>query len=207
MPTPTLYYIADPMCSWCWGFQPTLESIIDILPEEIDVRYVMGGLAKDSDEPMPADTLEYVKQQWQLVTDRTGAQFNWDFWTACQPRRSTYPACRAAIAAGEQQGAGLEDMFHAIQRAYYMEARNPSDLETLISLAAELKLDVDRFSTDIVSPGINDMLYKDFELRRSFHADKFPTVILDYNQETMWLAYGYEEADKVMDILESVLHS
>ncbi len=117
MSTSTLYYIADPMCSWCWGFQPTLESIIDILPEEIDVRYVMGGLAKDSDEPMPADTLEYVKQQWQLVTDRTGAQFNWDFWTACQPKRSTYPACRAVIAAGEQQEGGSEDMFHAIQRA------------------------------------------------------------------------------------------
>ncbi len=88
-----------------------------------------------------------------------------------------------------------------------MEVRNPSDLETLITMAADLNLDVDRFSTDIVSPGINDKLYKDFELRRSFHANKFPTVVLDYNQETMWLAYGYEEADKVMDILESVLLS
>ena len=31
-----------------------------------------------------------------------GVRFNFDFWTHCTPKRSTYPACRAVIAARAQ---------------------------------------------------------------------------------------------------------
>ena len=202
-----LYYIADPMCSWCWGFSPVLEAVSGVLPDEIPIRYVMGGLARDSEEPMPEETRSYVQSQWRLVAERTGAEFNWDFWKACEPRRSTYPACRAVIAAGMQRPDGVETMFHAIQRAYYLEARNPSDGETLVQLAGEADLDPDRFSKDLLSDHTDELLHKDFELRRSLHADKFPTMILEHDDNQFWLAYGYEEEDLVVDLLTSALLS
>jgi len=207
MPKSILYYIGDPMCSWCWGFQPTFESIIEMLPPHIDVQYVMGGLAKDTGEPMPIDTQNYIKKQWESVTDKSSAKFNWDFWETCEPRRSTYPACRAVIAAGEQDPEALGDMFQAIQQAYYLEARNPSNSDTLISLAEDINLDVERFTRDLKSPEINEKLYQDFEIRRSLHADKFPTVILDHNQEALWLTYGYDDREIVLDTLEAALLS
>ena len=49
----TLYYVADPMCSWCWGFQPVLEKVKEAVPEELSPVYIMGGLARDTDDPMP----------------------------------------------------------------------------------------------------------------------------------------------------------
>ncbi len=202
-----LYYIADPMCSWCWGFSPVLEAVSGVLPDEIPIRYVMGGLARDSEEPMPEETRSYVRSQWRMVAVRTGAEFNWDFWKACEPRRSTYPACRAVIAAGMQRPDGVEAMFHAIQRAYYLEARNPSDGETLVQLAGEADLDPDRFSADLLSDHTDELLHKDFELRRSLHADKFPTMILEHDDNQFWLAYGYEEEDLVVDLLTSALLS
>ena len=44
----TLYYVADPMCSWCFGFAPELAAIRAGLPAHIRLEYVMGGLARDS---------------------------------------------------------------------------------------------------------------------------------------------------------------
>jgi len=167
----------------------------------------MGGLAKDTGEPMPIDTQNYIKKQWESVTDKSSAKFNWDFWETCEPRRSTYPACRAVIAAGEQDPEALGDMFQAIQQAYYLEARNPSNSDTLISLAEDINLDVERFTRDLKSPEINEKLYQDFEIRRSLHADKFPTVILDHNQEALWLTYGYDDREIVLDTLEAALLS
>ena len=202
-----LYYIADPMCSWCWGFSPVLEAVSGVLPDDIPIRYVMGGLARDSEEPMPEETQAYVQSQWRLVAERTGAEFNWDFWKACEPRRSTYPACRAVIAAGVQRPDGIEAMFQAIQHAYYLEARNPSDAETLVQLAGELNLDTQRFSEDLVSTHTDELLHGDFELRRSLHADKFPTMILEHDDNQLWLAYGYEEEELVVDLLTSALLS
>ena len=202
-----LYYIADPMCSWCWGFSPVLESVSGVLPVEIPIRYVMGGLARDSEEPMSGETRSYVQSQWRLVAERTGAEFNWDFWKNCEPRRSTYPACRAVIAAGMQRPDGTWAMFHAIQRAYYLEARNTSDNETLLQLAGEVNLDAQRFSEDLVSTHTDALLHEDFELRRSLHADKFPTMILEHDDNQLWLAYGYEEEELVVDLLTSALLS
>ena len=99
------------MCSWCWGFAPVLEEIAGELPRSVDLQYVMGGLARDSDEPMPEEVRSYVQNAWREVSTATGARFNWEFWEKCQPRRSTYPACRAALAGG-LQGA-LPEMFAA----------------------------------------------------------------------------------------------
>jgi putative protein-disulfide isomerase len=98
-------------------------------------------------------------------------------------------------------------MFQAIQQAYYLEARNPSNSDTLISLAEDINLDVERFTRDLKSPEINGKLYQDFEIRRSLHADKFPTVILDHNQEALWLTYGYDDREIVLDTLEAALLS
>lgn len=49
----TLYYIHDPMCSWCWGFTPIWQKIRAQLPADLPVVYLLGGLAPDSDDPMP----------------------------------------------------------------------------------------------------------------------------------------------------------
>lgn len=202
-----LYYIADPMCSWCWGFGPVLEAVSGVLPKEIPIRYVMGGLARDSAAPMPGETRSYVQSQWRLVAKRTGAEFNWDFWKECEPRRSTYPACRAVIASGMQRPEAAGGMFHAIQQAYYLEARNPSDAETLVQIAEEVGLDAGRFAGDLVSNHTDELLHEDFALRRSLHADKFPTLILEHDDNQLWLAYGYEEEDMVVDLLTSALLS
>jgi len=49
----TLYYIHDPMCSWCWAFKSTWHKVLKELPSHINVYYLLGGLAPDSDLPMP----------------------------------------------------------------------------------------------------------------------------------------------------------
>ena len=59
-----LFYVTDPMCSWCWGFHPHLQKVRDGLPANMPLRYVLGGLAPDSDEPMDKSTRRYVQSVW-----------------------------------------------------------------------------------------------------------------------------------------------
>jgi protein-disulfide isomerase-like protein with CxxC motif len=49
----TLIYVHDPMCSWCWGFADVYEELLEQLPPEVEIRRLLGGLAPDSDAPMP----------------------------------------------------------------------------------------------------------------------------------------------------------
>ena len=199
-----LYYIADPMCSWCWGFQPVLEKVKEALPEGVSPVYVMGGLARDSDEPMPEEVRAYVQNAWREVAARTGASFNLGFWERCEPRRSTYPSCRAFYAAQEQE-AGVV-MFEAIQRAYYQEARNPSDVETLIALADERGLDADRFAQDLVSAEIEQMMQDGFNVRRSMNANQFPSLVVREDDQATFITRGFNDVEPVLARLQMVLN-
>lgn len=173
-----LYYVADPMCSWCWGFHGELVQVLDELPANVAVEYVMGGLAVDSEEPMPDEIRAYVQDSWRQVTAHTGATFNWDFWTKCEPRRSTYPACRAVIAAKRLDPDLERPMFEAVQRAYYQEARNPSLTETLIEIASEIGLDATEFEVALHSEETEAVFKKHRALRRELGADGFPSLVL-----------------------------
>ncbi len=51
----TLFYVLDPMCSWCYAFAPTFEKLKKTLSKDIHLSYIMGGLAPHNDEDMPND--------------------------------------------------------------------------------------------------------------------------------------------------------
>jgi putative protein-disulfide isomerase len=182
----TLYYIHDPMCSWCWGFRPTWDSLRDTIAKEypqISIRYILGGLAPDSDEPMPLEMQEMLESTWrriqQTIPDIT---FNYDFWRMCQPRRSTYPSCRGVIAASQQSAASEEPMILAIQQAYYLHAQNPSDTDTLMACAESIGLDVARFEKDLSSVGVGQLLQSNInqyrQLATQASVSGFPSLVL-----------------------------
>ena len=201
----TLYYIADPMCSWCWGFHPVLQKVRGALPADIALVYVMGGLAKDSDEPMPDEIRAYVQNAWREVSEKTGARFNWDFWTRCSPVRSTYPACRGVLSAAAQEEEAGPTYFEAVQKAYYLQARNPSETETLVELAGEIGLDESRFAAELRSPKTEQRLQDQFSTRRRLGIRQFPSLVLETCNEITVITKGYSDFDPVMAELAPAL--
>ena len=154
-----LFYIHDPMCSWCWGFAGVAKQLFNSLPGSVTVHRLLGGLAADNNQPMPLELQKSIQENWRRIENKIpGVKFNFDFWSVCQPRRSTYPACRAVIAARLQGDEYDETMTARIQQAYYEEARNPSDNETLIELAIDLGLDPHRFRNDLVAESSQQIL-------------------------------------------------
>ena len=176
---PTLHLVHDPMCSWCYAFAPNWRRINAALPASISVQYVLGGLAPDSDQPMPLHVQVHIQDNWRRIQSIVpGITFNFDFWTRCLPRRSTYPACRAVLAAkhfGPQYEAKMIDK---IQIAYYREARNPSDVETLCELAGEIGIDVQAFEERMGDEACQAMLESDLQKTRALGVTGFPSLVL-----------------------------
>lgn len=197
-----LYYIYDPMCSWCYAFDATFEAIKKNLPQDTQVVYIPGGLAPHSDEIMPKEMQEKISSTWHHIEKVVGIKFNHDFWTQCQPRRSTYLACQATIAARLQNQE--ESMIKAIQHAYYQRAMNPSDAETLIQLAQELQLDVEGFKKDLTSNETITIFEQDLNHRRKLGVNSFPTLLLKYKKECYPINIQYNEAHKMLQQIEDL---
>jgi putative protein-disulfide isomerase len=187
----TLYYIHDPMCSWCWAYRPTLLQLRENLPATIRWQNVLGGLAPDSDQPMPDETRNMVQGHWRNIQSTVGTEFNFDFWIKSQPRRDTYKACRAVIAASWQ---GAEEaMIEAIQKAYYLRAMNPSDPEILGDLAEELELNYSGFMQDLVSAELEAEFQDHLSLRRQLNVRSFPSLVLTCDSQRILIGHDYHD--------------
>lgn len=197
-----LYYIHDPMCSWCYAFRPVWMQIQRNLPADVQVQYVLGGLAPDSDQPMSPETRAYVQGQWhKIIQTVPGTVFNFAFWEQCQPRRSTYPACRAVLLAREQGRDCEIAMIHAIQDAYYRHAQNPSDTDTLCALAQPVGLEVGSFARKLNADTTQQALLADIALARRIGGNSFPSLFLQREGKIRRIAHDYGDAERVLAVL------
>jgi len=200
-----LYYVHDPMCSWCWGFDAVRKRLLEKLPLSLEVVRLLGGLAPDTDQPMPREMRDYLQQTWHGIEQRIpGTSFNFDFWQVCEPRRSTWPACRAVIAA-RLQGMGYDEaMTAAIQEAYYLRAMNPADEDTLVTLAAETGLDLARFQRDLRSSAVKEELEAEMQRGRAMGATGFPSLVLELDGAFWPVPVNYTEEEEMLESIRMV---
>lgn len=197
-----LYYVHDPMCSWCWAFNKVWATVQQQLPDGIEVRYVLGGLAPDSDQAMPADLQQRISSGWYRIQEKVpGTQFNHDFWTLCALRRSTYPSSRAMIAAKTLDSNAEKAMLLAIQQAYYLQAKNPANDDVLIDCAVSIGLDRTAFSELLNSTSTQQQLLAEIKFARSMGVNSFPSLVLEQAGDYQVLNYDYNNAHVLLSEL------
>ena len=199
----TLYYVLDPMCSWCYAFEPTFKNVVKNLPSNTKVTYIHGGLAPHSNEPMPQSMQTMLQGIWKQIEQQVGIKFNHDFWTKCKPRRSTYLACQACIAARKQNKE--YEMIKAIQDLYYQKASNPSDTNTLITAAKNINLDIVQFKEDLESEEIIDIFHNDLTKRKNLQVYSFPSLVLEYNDQYFPINIEYNNYKFIINQIKDIL--
>ncbi|CAM9719597.1 unnamed protein product [Heterosigma akashiwo] len=191
-----LLYVYDPMCSWCWGYRPVWLAVSSSLKDRIQIGYVLGGLAPDNDEPMPENMKSFLQQTWRRIEQQLGTEFNHDFWSTCAPRRDTYKACRASLAARYQ---GKEEaMVHGIQQAYYLRAMNPSDYGVLEQVAQNCELDLEKFTRDIYSQELNEKLMEEIEFAQTLPIQGFPSLVLQKESSLVPIPVDYSNPENTV---------
>ena len=94
----TLWYLTDPMCSWCWGFAPVIEAIRQNYSDRLNVELVLGGLRPGTKAPMGSAQREEILHHWQAVQRQTGQPFRFEGALPEGFIYDTEPASRAVVA-------------------------------------------------------------------------------------------------------------
>ena len=94
--------------------------------------------------------------------------------------------------------------YEAVQQAYYLEARDPSDTATLIALAGEIGLDKAQLQKDLDSSTVQEAFDAELAQVRSFGVTGFPTVIWHQEDATAGdrmglLSAGYVDANTLRE--------
>lgn len=201
---PTLYYVGDPMCSWCYGFSPEFSQVVDNLNGSVEVEWVMGGLRAYNDEPI-TKLADFLKEHWEDVNHRTGVKFSYDILTDPDVIYDTEPACRAVWTVRQMAPDKTSDYFKSVQHAFYFKNKSPNKSETFVELAGQVGIDKATFSKLFESDEAKNGIKKDFAFSKQLGAAGFPSVILKKGDEYFLLARGFAEAKELEDSIRKLL--
>lgn len=189
-----IVYVGDPMCSWCWGIAPELETLRRRRPD-LGFRIVVGGLRPGpAAEPMTDRMAAALRHHWDQVAGRSGQRFD----RAVLDRRDwtydTEPACKAVVTVRTLDSDLGWPMFQRLQRAFYVEGRLLDDSETLTDLADEVGVEATAFRSAFETREAVKATWQDFSLARSWGVTGFPTVIAREGNRGSVIAAGYASA-------------
>jgi predicted DsbA family dithiol-disulfide isomerase len=151
----------DPACPASWAAEPALRRLLVEFGAELQITYVMGGLARELAPPHERRMLD-----WLDHADRSRMPVDPRLW-AEGPIRSTYPACMAVKAAAEQGPAAAARYLRALREGLMCHRRRLDAPEALIEEARGAGLDVQRFRVDLGSHAIVEAFGADLELTRA----------------------------------------
>jgi putative protein-disulfide isomerase len=186
-----LWYFADPMCSWCWGFAPVISAIRDAYADRVKIALMLGGLRPGTTDPMTPKSREEILHHWQEVQRMTGQPFAFEDALPEGFVYDTEPPSRAVIAVGEVNSEAVFPYFKLVQEAFYAHGRNVTQSDTLADLAVQHNIDkalfLDRFNSD----DIRKKTQTHFQIARQSGVRGFPTVVLQNGTTGMLLTHGY----------------
>ncbi|MBI3284803.1 MAG: DsbA family protein [Burkholderiales bacterium] len=210
-----LIYIADPMCSWCYGFGPELQALLDSLPEaRLDV--VLGGLRAYNTEASDAATAEMILGHWRHVAGASGLPFTMPGLMRPGFVYDTEPACRAVVAArtlaDDMPSQTMLTVLRAIQHAFYAEAQDVTDLRVLAQIcvnalnttAGGAAFDVESFLETLSATMTMAETRADFEQSQRWGIRGFPALLLVHQEGLHLIASGYCKTAQLQAMLRQV---
>lgn len=172
-----LIFVADPMCSWCWGFAPTISAIRRDFGNVLDISLVVGGLRPGTVEPMTEAMKGEIRNHWEHVNDASGQPFDFTFFDRDGFVYDTEPGCRAAVSVRHLKPEAALDFVEALHRSFYAENKDIKDVDVLSELAAAAGLDPEQFRQYFESEEAKKKTANDFHYAQSLGVTGFPTIV------------------------------
>lgn len=203
-----LIYVADPMCSWCYGFGKEVSALQQRHPK-LQLEIVTGGLRNGGTEQLDDAGKRFRLTHWARVEAASGLPFNRDGLMARQGFiYNTEPICRAFVAARTiAPQADLLAVFRQLQHGFYVDALDTTDGAVLARMGAAAlaqaghAIDAAEFHTVWSSPGVIAAAQADFTRARRMGVQSFPALFLEREGRLMPLSAGYTSVDLLDEAL------
>lgn len=192
------------MCSWCYGFANEITKLKDNLPENVDFQLIMGGLRVNGTETM-AELKDFLIHHWEDVAKRSGQKFNYGILDSSNLLYNTEPACRAVVTMRKLKPASEFAYFKDVQKAFYLENRNPSKAAMYSQLAEKHGVDSATFHKEFISTEMTKATNADFSAARQMGANSFPTVLVKAEGQYYLVARGFSTAKDLNQNIQKAL--
>lgn len=207
-----LIYVADPMCSWCYGFSKEVAELMDMNPG-VSLEIILGGLTAGSPKLLDEAGKRFRLMHWTKVEALSGLPFNREAFIAREGFvYDSGPASRALVTAIKlNTGINILKIFRAIQNSFYVDGKDVTNSNVLVkvlssTLASEGyqvndDLILSTFESDEVKTETDNHFKK---VKHTFGISSFPALLLEDHGEIKTISSGYMAAKALNEIMINI---
>lgn len=190
-------YYSDILCVWAWIAQPRLEELERQWGERISIRHHFVDIFGDCEKKIPArwgasdgyeKFAEHVRHSAEPFEQ---AVIHQDIWQASRPRSS---AQAHLVLRAVDRVSGRKPMCALalrIRRAFFTEARDVSDLDVLLELAADEGIDVHSIRQSLKDGSAIAALSSDLRMAAEQGVRGSPTWVLNEGRQVIYGNVGF----------------
>lgn len=192
----------DPLCTWCYGMEPTMRKIGYLLGDKVEIVTILGMLIGDvrdivgRDEHADARFVQFKEQMSQGIkkaANRTGVPIDFEAVDKLGMNDITsVPMCLAYKAMHIQNREASEKFLRRMREARYAEGRTLVTVDDLVQLAAEFPVDLERFKKDMTDGTAEELYSADLITSSQHQVRTYPTYNVTYGKAEK-SATGYSE--------------
>jgi putative protein-disulfide isomerase len=198
-----LLYFANPMCSWCWGFQPAVHTLAE---RGYRITVALGSLGADRARPMREIDKAEVKKHWEHVIERTGQPFDFGFFAREGFVYDTAAPSRAIVVVRRHFPALAVPFFGRLQERFYALGQDITDRLVLREAAGEFGIDAERFDTTFDDPTIAAEVDAEWQQTARLGVTGYPTLLALPPGKPVVVTIGWRPLDAVLASLDALEH-
>jgi len=209
MDKPELIYIFDPLCGWCYGFDPVMMRLERNYADEVDFVVFSGGMLVGEAARPIAEMRGYIKSVLPTLAERTGIEVGDAFLTGIL-EDDTYindslPPSMALNAFKELKPEGALAYAHDLQFAHFVEGKSLNDPATFVAVAESNGVGAEAFMERYQDPECRGRTEAEFELWRGLGVSGYPTLILAGREGMRGVSRGFRTFEELAPLLEKML--
>ena len=205
-----LIYIADPMCSWCYGFGPELTTLINGIPDT-PLEIVLGGLRAYNPDLMDEKLKTSLLAHWEKVGEASGLPFSRKALSHPNFIYDTEPACRAVVAARMLAPHAAFDVFRAIQHGFYAKGLDTTKADVLAKISVDalnkagINIEFHEFLDAWSSEAVIAVTNQDFQQTQRWGVTGFPTLVFENAGELHLVTSGFVRTEALVERLQALV--
>lgn len=175
----SLLYVYDPLCGWCYGFGPVIEQISRNYQTTVDIEIISGGMVMgDRIQPVGAMS-SYILESIPRLERMSGVTFGEPYKELIKEGSYVTSSEKPSIALCVFKSFKNTDAIafsHAIQKSYFVEAKDLNQDSTYANLATQFGIDKKVFLSRMQDSVFFNLAHAEFNRANALKVTGFPTL-------------------------------
>ena len=202
---PTLIYITNPMCAWCYGFTAVVRRIRALWRGRLKVQVLFGDLHAYATTPLSQLEKNDLAISWHQVQERTYLPFDYRFFKEHDFIYNTEPACRALLCVRLLRPVLTLEVLRAMHSAFYADGLDIRKPQVLASIVGMFGISENLFMALFESEEIMQQMDDEFSYVHDIGADAFPSSFLVTSHGIEQISRGYVDMNELEHRLLQVM--